>query len=98
MLEQFFSGIMLKSLSIMRQNLIIVSLGVVHCQELSSLAYWHFLVFLRKKYKVQIPSISGCNYHIIKKIYFKKIYTKVLPFIYIYIYIYEKIHIKTQKI
>ena len=71
MLEQFFSGIMyikmLKSLSIMRQNLIIVSLGVVHCQELSSLAYWHFLVFLRKKYKVQIPSISGCNYHIIKK-------------------------------
>ena len=66
MLEQFFSGIMymkmLKSL-----NLSIVSLGVVHCQELSSLAYWHFLVFLRKKYKVQIPSISGCNYHIIKK-------------------------------
>ena len=51
MLEQFFSGIMymkmLKSLSIMRQNLSIVSLGVVHCQELSSLADWHFLVFLR---------------------------------------------------
>ena len=64
MLEQFFSGIMymkmLKSL-----NLSIVSLGVVHCQELSNLANWHFLVFLREIYKVQIPSISGCNYHII---------------------------------
>ena len=63
MLEQFFSGIMymkmLKSL-----NLSIVSLGVVHCQELSNLANWHFLVFLREIYKVQIPSISGCNYHI----------------------------------
>ena len=64
MLEQFFSGIMymkmLKSL-----NLSIVSLGVVHCQELSNLTNWHFLVFLREIYKVQIPSISGCNYHII---------------------------------
>ena len=71
MLEQFFNGIMymkmLKSLSIMRQNLSIASLGVVHCQELSSLADWHFLVFLRETYKVQIPSTSGCNYHIIKK-------------------------------
>ena len=41
MLEQFFSGIMymkmLKSLFIMRQNLSIVSLDVVHCQKLSSL-------------------------------------------------------------
>ena len=66
MLEQFFSGIMymkmLKSL-----NLSIVSLGVVHCQELSNLANWHFLVFLRETYKVQISSISSCNYHIIKK-------------------------------
>ena len=39
MLEQFFSGIMymkmLKSL-----NLSIVSLGVVHCQELSNFANW----------------------------------------------------------
>ena len=76
MLEQFFSGIMymkmLKSLSIMRQNLSIVSLVLVHCQELSSLADWHFLVFLRKTYKIQISSISSCNYHIIKKI--KKLY------------------------
>ena len=81
MLEQFFSGIMymkmLKSL-----NLSIVSLGVVHCQELSNLANWHFLVFLREIYKVQIPSISGCNYHIInnKKKKKKKNCTKVLPF------------------
>ena len=86
MLEQFFSGIMymkmLKSLSIMRQNLSIVSLVVVHCQELSSLADWHFLLFLRETYKIQISSISSCNYHIIKKI--KKYCTKVLPFFFFF--------------
>ena len=64
MLEQFFSGIMYMKM-LKSRNLSIVSLGVVHCQELSNLANWHFLVFLREIYKVQIPSISGCNYHII---------------------------------
>ena len=86
MLEKFFSGIMymkmLKSLSIMRQNLSIVSLVVVHCQELSSLADWNFLVFLRETYKIQISSISSCNYHIIKKI--KKIVLRFCLFFFFF--------------